>query len=84
MGHEHLPKESLPSQATLQDRQKFRIHTVIVMATLPKIGNVVLVLSDLRGNVAEMRLSDLRQQLPLSDLVKHIGFRFKRAALCQQ
>jgi hypothetical protein len=26
-----------------------------------------------------MRVSDLRQRLPLSDFVKHFGFRFKAA-----
>ena len=27
MGHEHLPEEILPIQATLQNRQKFRLNT---------------------------------------------------------
>jgi hypothetical protein len=45
-----------------------------------RIGNVVSVTCRTCGRVAELRVSDLRQRLPLSDFVKHIGLRFR----CQQ
>jgi len=37
-----------------------------------------------RLTIARLRVSDLRQRLPLSDFVKHIGFRFRCLKCCRR